>query len=883
LSGGSPRASDPGPGPDSGFGSIPPFPILLFWKRFTIRHAVQEWIQTLFLLLILALGVGTFLSIRIANRSAVEGFQLFTESLRGPSDWILETAGSGIAMEDLGRIRTLLDPIPASLYPVIEGHLAPVPRDGELDTARNAQIRLLGLDLVQIRATAEESGFAEGDGLWELLDDPEHLLVSRRVAERWGVQAGDPVELILKGRLESFVIRGILPEFRDGTPLPRDLAVADIASLADRLGRDSVDRVEVIIPDGPLREKYIREAGERLRKGSDDGWIVRQPGSRQEEGASMTAAFRLNLTVLSLIALLVGMYLIAQTLDATVSRRRKEIATLRSLGIRPGEIYRLWLSEALLYGIAAGALGLLAGYALAFFTVEAVTTTVRALYRDTVADALILTTGDAVLAMGLGLAGSLVAAWIPARDAASTPPAQFLRLGKRIPPFPVFQHPVLGLLAMVLGAGLLFLPPWPMEAGRQIPAAGYATALLWLVGGTLVAVQGLKLAGALLHRISTRSAVLRLAGSRLRQPTSRHQLALSGFFVAIGMAAAMAYLIASFEHTVTGWLQHRLRADLFVSSVGFQGSDSDQNMPGHLLDELENTPGIRSVDRFRAVETDIRNVPTMLGGVRFDLLGTDQQLLWLKEPLDPETKPPDADAIAYANENLQRRAKLSPGEIIQITTPDGPKRLWIAGLHADYSRDNGLLLVDLPLLARWYQLSDYATASVFLENNADPGAIQQLLRRQYPGLAIRRNGELMETALFIFNQTFTVTYGLQFIGLFVALAGLSLSLLSLLRESSRELSLQRTLGMGRREIALSTAAEGTGVAVTGLLTGLVLSYALGNVLIFVINRQSFGWTLQAAWPWGDVALLSLAVLVLGFGISHATGRLFLRKWKQEAL
>jgi putative ABC transport system permease protein len=573
--------------------------IPLFWSRFTLRHARQEWLQTVLLLLILGLGVGTFLSIRMANRAAVEGFQLFTNSLTGTSDWIVENPVEAIPTDQLPRIRQALGSLPAQLFPVIERSLNPVPPEASRIGPPEPSVRLLGLDLVQIRSvTMVNEDEDDQEAFWELIDNPRHLFVSRAVAERWQVSEGDSIDLILQGAVLPFTIEGILPEFQDGSPLPENLAVMDASALLQRLPQAGIDRVEVIVPDGPLRDSIVQQAGQRLQAAFSSTWSISSPSSKQVDGAAMTAAFRLNLTVLSLIALLVGLYLIAQTLDATVSRRRKEIATLRSLGIGPGDIYRLWLSEAVLYGIAAGFVGLLVGIGMASLTVEAVTTTVRALYSDTVKTAATVTSADIVISFALGIGGSLIAAWLPARDAAETPPAQFLRIGKRIPPFPVFQHPWIGVGALILGGLLLFLPAWQPRPGVSIPAAGYATAFFWLTGGTLVAAGSLKWIGRALYWIAHDNPSARLAGSRLAQPTSRHQLALSGFFVAIGMAAAMAFLIKSFEHTVTGWLEHRLRADLFVSSVGFSGSDVGQRMEASLLDELEATPGIATMDRF---------------------------------------------------------------------------------------------------------------------------------------------------------------------------------------------------------------------------------------------------------------------------------------------
>jgi len=874
--------SGPGKHKRSPGGSLP---VVSFWRWFTLRHAAGEWGQTLLLLLILGLGVGTFLSIRMANRAAVEGFSLFTESLSGTSDLIVESTDGGLAPEQLERIRTALGNLPARLFPVAEYSLSPLP--GPDSDKQPSPVRLLGLDLVQIRSVTDEAegqaGAIDRDLFWELIDDPNHLLISRAVASDWGVTAGDTIRLVLEGTVRTFHIQALLPEFQGNTPLPRNLAVMDLSALLKQVSVGRIDRVEVFIPQGGMRDLHLTEADKRLRKGLDETMRISSASGERLAGQSMTAAFRLNLTVLSLIALLVALYLIAQTLDATVSRRRGEIATLRSLGVTGGGIYRLWLSEAVLYGIAAGTMGLLVGTALSSLTVEAVTTTVRTLYRDTVRTASGVEGSDILIAYLLGIFGSLIAAWLPAKDAASTPPAQFLRLGKRIPPFPVFQHPWIGLAALITGGVLIPLPPWNAGAGVTIPVAGYLTAFLWLLGGTLVAANTLPLSGRVLHFLGRDRATLRLAGSRMMQPTSRHQLALSGFFVAIGMAAAMAFLIRSFEHTVTGWLEHRLRADVFVSSVGFQGSTSDQVMPGSLLDEIAALPAIAAMDRFRGIPARIAGLDATLGGIRFDLLGDRQELLWIGEPLPPAVKPPQADFIVYANENLLRRTGLAVGELIEIQTPVGLQRAWIGGMHADYSSDNGLLLADLAVLERLYSINSYSTASLFLEPGADPANLQANLQARYPGLKFRLNGELKEAALFVFEQTFAVTRALQAIGLIVALTGLALGLLSLLRESGRELSLQRTLGMSRSEIAASTAYEGMGIALTGLLSGLILSIALGYVLIYVINRQSFGWTLQTQYPFSDIALLALGVVALGFGVSYLTGALFLRKWKQQPL
>lgn len=854
--------------------------VLTFWRLFTLRHARAEWLQTLLLLLILGLGVGTFLSIRIANRAAMEGFQLFTEALRGSSDWIIESRGDGIPVEMLPRVRAILGNLQVDLYPVIEGTLEFTSENDS--TNDRPPLRIFALDLVQLRELTDGAKWDINNEFWDILNDPSHILIGSDVANYWkDSPIGRKTEFIKGGELAQFTIKGILPEQQeDGRPVPPNVALVDIGSFLKRFPDRELERIEVVVPPGSERNKIVEQAGAILKAEFGETYAVSAPEAKAVAAKGMTAAFRLNLTVLSLIALLVGMYLIAQTLDATVSRRRKEIATLRSLGISPRFIYKLWLSEALLYGLVAAIMGLICGLFLSTLTVDAVTTTVRTLYRDSVGGAAELAKSDVIIAFFLGICGSLIAAWLPAKDAASTPPAQFLRIGNRIPPFPIFNHPWAGLAAILMGMLLLLVPPWRQSFNMLIPVGGYASAFLWLVGGTLLVVQLLKATGILITKLNPDSAIIRLAGGRLQNPTSRHQLALAGFYVAIGMASSISFLLSSFENTVTAWLKHRLQADVFISSVGFQGSDHDERMPGHLLDAIESDPAVAQMDRFRLIETAINGYPTGLGGMRFDLMGTFQDLLWI-EPPKPTAKAEPGEIIGYANENLVRRASLKVGDTVHVETPQGSKTVTIAGIHADYARDNGLLIIDLPILEDLFQTNSYDTASVFLHPSQPTLRFRNKIRQQFPGLSIRDNPELMQTALEIFDQTFAVTKALQLIGITVAISGLVLSLISLLRESDRELSLQVTLGMSRRECAHASALEGVGIAFCGVMGGIILSFALGNVMIHVINKQSFGWTLQSDYPVNATLILTLAILILSYGISYLTGSVYLRKWKPQ--
>lgn len=847
--------------------------IVYFWRHFSWRHARRDWLQTLMLVLLLGLGVGTFLSIRIANRAAVQGFQLFTQSLRGESDWLVEVPGRGIAFSELPMIRAALHPLPVELFPVYEGTL-------HLADAGDQTIRLLGLDLVQLRSALIEAGTGDAlpaqDDFWDLLHDPAHILLSHDKVAGLGLEMGDPLNVRQSHAAAQLTLRAVLPEFRGRIPLPERMAIMDLSALHYQFNINKVSRVEVVVPEGMAEESMRKQVGDQLRQHLPEGWVVSDGMAKTEDGIGMTAAFRLNLTVLSLIALLVGLYLITQALDATVSRRRGEIATLRSLGVEAKRIQQLWLAEAVLYGMAASLAGMAIGWGMAHISVDAVTTTIRTLYRDTATQAVRLEASDIWLALALSIGGSVLAGWLPARDAAGTPPAQFLRMGRRIPPFKIFAFPIIGYGFIATGLiAAIALPPWQIATGRFIPVGGYIAAFLWLTGATWIAASLLLPVGLALQKwAGNHWAAARLAGSRLAQPTSRHQLALAGFLIAVGMASSMTFLIRSFEHTVQRWLEVRLQGDLFLSAAGFQGAQNDPRMSAAALDAIAAMPEVRLLDRFFTTDTRIGTFPTTLGAVKLENFTKGQQLLWQQPPPVAALSGKAHDRLAIINESLSRRLNLRVGDTVELDLLGGSRSFEIIAIQSDFSRDGGLILVDLSALAPHYPLDQFDTATIFVAPGVSLPEFHARLTEAYPGLRVQLNEELMRSALFIFSQTFAVTRALQWIGILVCMTGLALSLLSLLQESGRELTFQRTLGMRRDEIAASTALEGLGIALCGLLTGWLLSLGLGWLLIHVINLQSFGWTLQTAYPTAQMLRFGGGLLLLAGTISYATGWLY---------
>ena len=248
-------------------------------------------------------------------------------------------------------------------------------------------------------------------------------------------------------------------------------------------------------------------------------------------------------------------------------------------------------------------------------------------------------------------------------------------------------------------------------------------------------------------------------------------------------------------------------------------------------------------------------------------------MVWIKSPPVPfyELQHNAPTPPAVVNESFQQRFSVRVNEIIQLPTPTGIRSVEVAGVFADYGNERGSVVVSRPLLAEWYQDERAINFAAHLKPGVDPETVRRRWMKAFPGLVVRTNAHLRSEVMKVFHETFSVTHALKWIGVSVALIGLGLGLWSILLERRAELRVLKELGMSQREIAQSVAVEGLGLAATAIVGGLILSVALGYLLIYVVNYQSFGWTLAFRIPWLDMAQLSLGILLVGGMVAYLVG------------
>jgi len=910
----------------------------LLWRRFTLRHWRDTPGQSFLLVLILALGIAVYFSIRLANRAATSSFQHFTDLVTAESDWLIQAPAGDLPESVLAELRTRLDGAPVHLVPIVES-TATSPPNGEPETiGSRPTFRLLGVDLIGIQNVARDEAerspdwFGPGNTarpstpaalstpdarpsaapkvpstadneagearFWSILRDPTSVFISATLARRTGLIPGSHLPLILNENIVPLTVAGVIPDLPGQPAAPAELLVMDLPALQRWTGRIGLlTRVELRVEPGPQVDQRRLQLRDQLEtwgrspgpapapaanptdSGDSQRWFVRSPSERRDAGAVMTRAFRLNLTILSLLALLVGMYLVVQALDGAVVRRRAEIGVLRSLGVEAATLRRAWLLEAGVVGVLGGLLGVVLGWAGAQASVRLVGKTVNALYYATSADSAALTSGELAGALVLSVVAALLAGWWPARVAAAVPPAQLLaRHAQSAPTARALQHPFLGIGLILIGIACALLPPLRFDGGVRFPAGGYAAAVLWIAGAGILGSGALSGASRLLRPLGRHAVVWRLGISPLTTPSGRHVLATAGLICAVAMTAGMVILVGSFDRTMRGWIERTFQADLYVSSAGAQSASTDNRLSPATWRALINDPAVADANVLHGIEVLLPGGTTILAAGDLGFLRRRVQLAWAEKPTDLDAafaSSPTADGqpvSALVSESFSERFQRHRGDLVNLPTPSGTKAVRIAGVFADYGNERGSLVIDRTLFVEWFQTDLAASVIVSLHDPAQAELIRSAWLAKHPGLQILTNRHLRTEILRIFRQTFAITYALEAIGLTVAVLGLGMTLASVLIERRADWTTLRALGLRPGELASVAAIEGLVVASAGLLVGLAVSAALGWLLIRVINKQTFGWTLEFAAPIGPLVLLALLVLAGATSVSYAVGR-----------
>lgn len=795
-----------------------------------LRDLLRRPLHTGLMLLGVALGVAVVVAVDLANESARRGFAKSTEAVVGRASHQVLGGPAGVPVELYRRLR--LAGAAEAVAPVVEAV-------GLAEELGRQSVRLLGVDAFAEGPFRDHLGGASlrAPGFARLLTEAGACVVSAQQARRHGLGLASPLHVRLDGRRLELVVRGLL---QDDTPARQgaldDLVLVDVGALQRLLGReDALSRLDLIADAEQARAvAALLPPGLRLVAASEQADTIGQ----------LTRAFQLNLTALSLLALLVGMFLISNTVTFSVVQRRAVFGTLRALGVGGGQIFALILAETAAAALAGSALGLGLGLALGRGAVRLVTRTINDLYYVLSVTGVALEPATIVKAVALGVGAALLAAVPAALEAARVEPITALRpstleqRARRSAPWLALG----GLLTMAaggVGLGLAGQSLFASFAGLFGIVIGYALLVPLLTLGLLAAAapalgRGLGVLGRLGARTLARSLL-------------RTGVAIAALTTAVSVTIGVGLMIESFRGTVRNWLELTLLADVYVGAPG-RGARATPTLPRELQARLGAVPGVAAVESYRRVRvmSSFGEVPLGASDVRSE---HGAALHRFKPGGDPDPWPRVLRGAVVVSEPFAHRHRLpARGGRIELATDRGEREFEVAGVYYDYSTEEGTVLMSRAVYDRFWDDPNVSSIALYAAPGTEPGLLAERVRSALAGtaLVVTLNQSLKQEALRVFDRTFAVTNALRLLAVVVAFIGVCSALLALQVERTRELATLQALGLLPGQLALLSLIETGLMGLAAGLLSLPLGALLAAILVDVINVRSFGWTMQLA-------------------------------------
>jgi putative ABC transport system permease protein len=814
--------------------------------RFVWQHIVRYALRHRFLALInvlsVALGVAVYLAIQITNYSAEQSFAAGVDLVAGRGH--LEARGEidDALFPQLQKIEGVV-----AATPLVEGVMT-------LPDFPSEYLHLVGIDPL---TNSEFRNFSSSDSAdqdrW--FGDSHAITISKAFADARGLKIGDS----LKVQAGEGTVILTVAFLMDTENADSHFAFMDIGWAQELLGKAGTLSTVLFRVQDP---KNLDPVASRIAQIVPANVVVEPPSNRSAQIAKMLAGFHLNLTALSLVSLSVGIFLVYNTISASVVRRREEIGILRSIGVSPVQVRWLFLGEALLYGLTGSLLGIAGGLLVARSLLGAVATTISNVYVLTSIEHAYLPWDQVILVFLLGLAATFLGAWVPAQSAVVVSPLQALNLGFLIErserPSAVWigWSAVAALVALISGIGAL-------RAG--IRNVAFLCALSTLVTFCLLAPFLTYWFGRGISELFRTAHLIHLAAQNLVRSLFRNAFTIAALGSATAMLVSVSIMIFSFRSTIDRWIARRLVADLFITSVQNEIAGFQNFISPDLIAFLKHLPSIDALDTYRDYEAEVNGSPAALGIV--EGVGRNRPQFVGGADAQKLRKWHDADTV-IASEPLAQRLKLQEGQSVLLTTPVGQKSFTVVGIFYDYTRDSGLLLMQRSSFEKYWHDPRVHSIGVYLKAGATPQQVIEQIRNGYPksgGYAIQSNRELKTSVDRIFEQTFAVTYLLRGIAMVVAVIGITLNLAVLVKERERELAILRAVGTSIWQIAGLVLTEAFLLAALSIAIGIVAGCALAFVLTEVINKTFFGWTIPLQIPWeqlGTIPLILLPVALL---------------------
>jgi putative ABC transport system permease protein len=814
-----------------------------------------EWrthpVRAMLAVLAIAVGVAMGFAIHLINAAAFNEFNSAIQSLSGQAD--VQVSGREALFDEAIYPRLARTAGVAVASPVLEISAA-LPANGALKIVGIDAFRagFVNPDLIGVPANGAGTDILADDALF--LSPAALAWLNLKTGATLTVRSGS-ADLPLR-------VAGSVARARAG----QRLAVMDIGALQWRFARlGQLSRVDLKLRDGVDRAGFVRTLAAMLERDYPGRFTVSQPNDSDQDSRNnnLSRAYRVNLTVLALVALFTGAFLVFSTQALSVMRRRSQFALLRVLGMERGALLRQVLREGAALGVVGAGLGIAAGYGLAAAALYWFGGDLGAGYFAGVRPQVIFTPVAALVFFGLGLGVALLGCLAPALEAARARPAIALKSGNDDAALARLSSIWPSILCLVVAALLSRAPPI-----FELPIFGYLAIALLLFGGIglmpRLAATVFRAVNAVVQRRPVPPPVLALTMARLANASGQAAIALGGVLASFSLMVAMGIMVSSFRVSVDDWMGHILPADLYVRS------STGGNSAALGLKEQAAIRALPGVDRVQFLRTRQLNLDASRPNVTLiarDLDVADPTKLLVL--VGPGAAIPAGAKPVWVSEAMVDLYQTRVGATIDLPLGGAQRRFFIAGIVRDYSSQSGSLIIPLADYRALTGDTDVTDAALWAARGTTPEQLQARLRTLPfgPALTLALPGTIRAMSLQIFDRSFAVTYLLEAIAIAIGLSGIAATFSSQTLARAKEFGMLRHVGVTRGQILKMLAIEGGALTLLGVACGFVLGLVISLILVYVVNPQSFHWTMQLHMPWPLLA--SVAAVLVGASVATA--------------
>jgi putative ABC transport system permease protein len=810
-----------------------------------------EWrahfIQMIVALVAIAIGVAMAFSIHLINTAAFNEFSAASKSLSGQSD-----------LQVYGR-KAFLD---ESLYPLLantEGVALANPVleldvvvPGKLQNRNDHKLKIIGIDMFRsVQISPDLLGLTEeGKTLDRLASDA--IFLSPAAMEWLQVAQGDSLSLHVGLQTITLRVAGGLVRARAG----QRIAVMDIGVAQWRFQQlGLLSRVELKLQNGVNHAAFKVNLAEEL----GESYRVTEAIDQEKRIANMSRAYRVNLNMLALVALFTGTFLVFSTQVLSIIRRRQQFALLRVLGFTRQQLLRQIITEGAILGVIGSLLGLGLGYAIAATAIQLLGGDLGTNFFPGVKPSIYFDPMAALIFFLVGLIVTMLGSIAPALEAARARPALALRSGSEDVAMAKFSPPWFAVICLTVALLFTQLPPI-----FELPVFGYLAIALLLIGGIALMPR---FAAWAFSRLLTQlqryrlNAVLTLVLARLANAPNQAAIALGGILASFSLMVAMAIMVTSFRVSIDDWLGHVLPADLYVRAAasGDQGGFQPDTQKA-----IAGLPGFDRVDFFRTqqVSLDASRPEITLFARSVDKTDARNTLPLTDDRIAPGALPENVMPI-WVSEAMVDLYGYRVGEKVTLPVGTTSDEFLVAGVWRDYGRQFGAVQMQLTDYQRLTGDLSVNTVALWLQTGMTADAAIANLRQLPFGAAleISQSSDMRALSLEIFDRSFAVTYILEMVAVVIGLLGVAASFSAQTLARAKEFGMLRHIGVMRRQIFAMLAAEGGLLTLLGIVLGFVLGWSISLILVFIVNPQSFHWTMQLHLPWGWLAMIAGIMLV----------------------